>query len=63
MPWRPALLGRFCRERGRSCQDSDAIADPTLAGGEGQIHYLLLRRHAFLFCTAIGDIRSHNWPG
>ena len=49
MPWRPALLGRFCRERGRSCQDSDAIADPTLAGGEGQIHYLLLRRHAFLF--------------
>lgn len=39
MPWRPALLGRFCRERGHSCKDGD----------EGNIHYSLLRRHAFPF--------------
>jgi len=29
------------------------LLHPALAGDEGNIHYSLLRRHAFPFCTAI----------
>ena len=54
---------------GDSVTRGDALArtvmqllHPTLASGEGHIHYSLLRRHAFPICTAMGDIRSHNRP-
>lgn len=54
---------------GDSVTRGDALArtvmqllHPALASGEGHIHYSLLRRHAFPFCTAMGDIRSHNRP-